>query len=118
MMVQMRNHTEHLDDSSGGRPVTCEEFQSQMPELLGDGKRDHQHLKTCVRCQALLEELEYIAGIAGDLLLPLHEPGDSVWKKISASLPKSSEDDVSLNGHMAEEAAKLNGHLSGSPAKR
>jgi hypothetical protein len=118
MMVQMRNHTERLDDSAVGRPVTCEEFQSRMPELLGDGIRDHQHLKTCERCRALLEELEYIAIIAGEILLPVHEPGDSVWKKISASLPKSAEDTAKRNGHLAEEAAKLNGHLAGSTAKR
>jgi len=107
MMVQMRNHTDRLDGYPAGRPVTCEEFQSQMPELLGDGIHEHQHLKTCERCRALLEELEYIASIASDLLLPVHEPGDSVWKKISASLPKSNDD-----------AAKLNGHLAGSSAKR
>jgi hypothetical protein len=107
MMVQMPNHTEHLDGFPGGRPATCEEFQTQMPELLGDGIREHEHLRTCTRCRALLEELEYIAGIAGNLLLPVHEPGDSVWKKISASLPKS-----------AEGPAKLNGHLAGSSVKR
>jgi len=105
-MVQMRNHTERLDSFPGGRPVTCEEFQAQMPELLGDGIREHQHLKTCARCRTLLDELEYIASIASDLLLPVHEPGDSVWKKISASLSKSTD-----------EAAKLNGHLAGSSAK-
>ncbi len=92
MMVQMRNPAERLDGSPGGRPVTCEEFQAQMPELLGDGNRDHQHLKTCARCQALLEELEYIAGMASDLLLPLHEPRDSVWENIVRSLPKSTDE--------------------------
>jgi hypothetical protein len=112
MMVQMPNHTEHLDGSPDGRPVTCEEFQTQMPELLGDGNREHQHLKTCARCQALLDELEYIASIASDLLLPVHEPGDSVWKKISdslpksASLPKSTAEVVKLNGHLTESSAK------------
>jgi hypothetical protein len=100
-MVQMRNHAERLDGNPAGRPVTCEEFQAQMPELLGDGIQDHQHLRTCARCRTLLEELEYIASIASDLLLPLHEPGDSVWKKISASLPKSPEEVAKLNGHLA-----------------
>jgi len=106
MMVQMRNHAERSEGSYGGRPVTCEEFQSQMPELLGDDIREHEHLKTCARCKALLEELEYIAGIAGDLLLPVYEPGESVWKNISASLPKSSDEAAERNGHMRETSAK------------
>jgi hypothetical protein len=122
MMVQMRNHTERLDGSPGGRPVSCEEFQSKMVELLGGGIRDHQHLKTCERCRELLDDLEYIAIIAGDLLLPVHEPADVVWKNISknigASLPKSTEEAAKRNGHLAEEAAKLNGHLARSSPKR
>lgn len=106
MMVQMRDRTEHLDDSPAGRPVTCEEFQARMPELLGDDIREHEHLKTCARCSALLDELEYIAGIASDLLLPVYEPGEAVWQKINASLSRP-----------ADEAAKSNGHLIESPAK-
>lgn len=106
MMVQMRDRAEPLDDSPAGRPVTCEEFQAKMPELIGGDIRDHQHLKTCARCGALLEELEYIAKIASDLLLPVYEPGDAVWQKISASLSKPGD-----------EAVNLNGHLTGIPAK-
>jgi len=106
MMVQMRDRAEHLDDSSAGRPMTCEEFQAQMPELLGDDIREHEHLKTCARCTALLDELEYIAGIASDLLLPVYEPGEAVWQKINASLSKP-----------VGEAAKLNGHLKELPVK-
>jgi hypothetical protein len=100
MMVNIREHAEPLDDSSAGRPVTCEEFQARMPELLGDDIREHEHLKTCARCAALLDELEYIASIAGDLLLPVHEPRDSVWEKISASLSKSSGGDGKGNGQL------------------
>jgi hypothetical protein len=106
MMAQMRKQPEHLNDSRAARPVTCEEFQARMPELLGDDIREHEHLKTCARCAALLDELEYIAGIASDLLLPVYEPGESVWRKISASLSKPSD-----------EAAKVNGHLAGMPLK-
>jgi hypothetical protein len=102
MMVQMRDPAERRNGSSVKQPVTCEEFQAQMPELLGDDIREHEHLKSCERCRELLEELEYIAGIASDLLLPVHEPGESVWKNISASLPKSAEDGGKLNGHHAK----------------
>ncbi len=61
-----------------------------MPELLGVDIRSHEHLKTCARCAALLDELEYIASIASDLLLPVYEPRESVWQKIHASLPKAN----------------------------
>jgi hypothetical protein len=100
MMVQMRDRAERFDDDPARRPMTCEEFQAQMPELIGADIRGHEHLKTCARCAALLEELEYIAQIASDLLLPVHEPGDSVWKKISASLAKPAPKDVKFNGHL------------------
>ena len=106
MMVQMRDHTQRLDDSPPGRPVTCEEFQARMPELLGDDIREHEHLKTCARCAALLDELEYIAGMASDLLLPVYEPGESVWRKISASLSKPTDEAVKSNGHLAHLPAK------------
>jgi hypothetical protein len=106
MMVQMRNHAERLDRSPTERPLTCEEFQSQMPGLLGDDIREHEHLKTCVRCAALLDELEYIASIASDLLLPVYEPGDSVWQKINANLHKPADDALKANGHLAHLPAK------------
>lgn len=100
MMVKMRERANRRDDPAVRPPVTCEEFQARMPELLGDGIRSHEHLKTCARCAALLDELEYIASIAGDLLLPVYEPRDSVWEKIHASLPKSSAGATKANGHI------------------
>ncbi len=106
MMVQMRNHAERLGDSHAGQPVTCEEFQKQMPELLGDDIRGHEHLKTCARCAALLDELEYIARIASDLLLPVYEPGESVWQKINADIHKPTNRAVKANGHLAHSSAK------------
>jgi hypothetical protein len=106
MMVQMRDRAERSGDSLAGQPVTCEEFQAQMPGLIGGVIRDHGHLKTCTRCAALLEELEYIAKIASDLLLPVHEPGDAVWKKISAALPNSPDKAVKINGHFTGARSK------------
>ena len=87
MMIQMRDKAASPGGpSAGGRTLSCEEFQAQMPELMGGSIHDHEHLKTCARCQALLEELEYIARIAGDLMQPVYEPGDEVWKRITDSL--------------------------------
>jgi len=35
--------------------MSCEEFQAQLPELIGSGKIDanHPHLKNCELCKAL-----------------------------------------------------------------
>jgi hypothetical protein len=106
MMVQMRDRAEHLKDSPVARPTTCEEFQTRMPGLLGDDIREHEHLKTCARCSALLDELEYIAKIASDLLLPVHEPGESVWRNINASISKPIGKAAEVNGHMRDLPAK------------
>jgi hypothetical protein len=88
MMIQMRDNAaaSPVGPPANRRTLTCEEFQAQMPELMGGRIRDHEHLKTCARCQALLEELEYIASIAGELMQPVYEPGDEVWKRITDSL--------------------------------
>jgi hypothetical protein len=99
MMVQMRNRSER---PAAGPPVNCEEFQAQMPDLLGGNIREHEHLRTCARCAELIDELEYIAKAASALLLPVHEPGDSVWKKISAALPKPKDETLKMNGHLRQ----------------
>ena len=92
MTEQLRDHPAHANGTAVAHPVTCEEFQSRLPELLGDENiRNHEHLKTCARCHELLEELEYIASIASDLLLPVHEPGPAVWTKIKDLLPEEEE---------------------------
>jgi hypothetical protein len=87
--------------STGGRTLSCEEFQAQMPELMGGSIHDHEHLKTCVRCEALIGELEYIARIAGDLMQPVYEPGDEVWKRINDSLQQDGNRVPSANGRTA-----------------
>jgi hypothetical protein len=99
MMVKIPERAERRDGPSVRQPVTCEEFQARMPELLGADIRNHGHLKTCARCAALLDELEYIASIARDLL-PVYEPRETVWEKIHASLPKSSAAAAKTNGHI------------------
>jgi len=99
MMIQMREKSPTDGTSADGvKSLSCEEFQAQLPEMMGSGVRDHEHLKTCARCQELLEELEYIASIAGDLMQPVHEPRESVWKGIEL--------------HLREEAATSASHVS------
>jgi hypothetical protein len=91
MMIQMRDKTASPGGPSASeQTLNCQEFQAQMPELIGGSIRDHEHLKTCARCQALLEELEYIAQIAADLMQPVYEPADAVWKRITDSLQEGN----------------------------
>jgi hypothetical protein len=64
-----------------GQSMDCEQFQEQLPQLMESGLHGHPHLQTCQRCAALIEELEYIAGFAREML-PLYEPPDKVWDNI------------------------------------
>ncbi len=67
--------------------MSCEEFQSQLPELIGSGKIDanHPHLKDCDLCQALLADLETIAEAARQLF-PIEDPPPKLWEKIETAL--------------------------------
>lgn len=73
--------------------MSCEEFQSQLPELIGSGKIDsnHPHLKSCDLCQALLADLETIAEAARQLF-PIEDPPPKLWEKIESAL-KNEEND-------------------------
>jgi len=85
-MIQMRDQMEKSQQAPGGSPaMTCEEFQDQLSGLMGSGIREHEHLRSCLRCNALLDELEYISEIAKGLL-PTHEPSDKVWDKLVESI--------------------------------
>jgi hypothetical protein len=78
--------------------MSCEEFQSQLPELIGSGKIDanHPHLKDCDLCQALLADLETIAEAARQLF-PVEDPPPLVWEKIETAL-KNEEGSAPLPG--------------------
>jgi hypothetical protein len=67
--------------------MSCEEFQSQLPELIGSGKIDanHPHLKDCELCKALLADLETIADAARQLF-PVEDPPPKLWEKIETAL--------------------------------
>ncbi len=67
--------------------MSCEEFQSQLPELIGSGQMaaNHPHLKDCELCQALLADLETIAEAARKLF-PIEDPPAKLWDKIESAL--------------------------------
>lgn len=73
--------------------MSCEEFQSQLPELIGSGKIDsnHPHLKSCDLCQALLADLETIAEAARQLF-PIEDPPSKLWDKIESALKNEEKD--------------------------
>ena len=63
----------------------CAEFQSLMAERIGAGDDlyAYDHMKSCPRCPALLQNLEYMAeSIRLALQEPVLEPDDDLWRKI------------------------------------
>ncbi|MGA2807172.1 MAG: hypothetical protein ABSE87_03505 [Terracidiphilus sp.] len=67
--------------------MTCQQFQDQLPELIGSGENaaSHPHLQTCALCRALLSDLEIIAAAARQLF-PIVEPPDDLWEHIESAL--------------------------------
>lgn len=73
--------------------VSCAEFQTQLPELIGSGSAaGHPHLQGCELCGALLADLETIAEAARQLF-PGVEPPDEVWEHIESALKKQDNED-------------------------
>ena len=69
--------------------MTCEEFQSHLPELIGSGEdaTQHPHILECELCRSLLAELQAIADAARDLLRPVEEdPPDRIWEQIQSKI--------------------------------
>jgi hypothetical protein len=67
--------------------LTCEQFQAQLPELIGSGENvnAHPHLRSCALCSALLADLETIAEAARQLF-PIVEPPDDLWQHIESAI--------------------------------
>lgn len=67
--------------------MTCEEFQAQMPELIGSGAdvSQHPHVQNCALCRALLNDLETIAEAARQLF-PVEDPPDTLWEKLESAI--------------------------------
>jgi len=72
--------------------MTCEEFQAQLPELIGSGANaaDHEHLQSCELCRALLADLETIAEAARQLF-PVVEPPDKLWEQIESKIKSEGD---------------------------
>lgn len=67
--------------------MSCEEFQAQMPELIGSGQdaSAHPHVQSCDLCRALLTDLETIAEAARQLF-PVEDPPDHLWDQIESAI--------------------------------
>jgi Zn-finger nucleic acid-binding protein len=72
--------------------LACEEFQAQLPELIGSSEKlaMNLHIQHCPRCRGLLSDLKTIAEAAHELL-PVVEPPDEVWKHIEAAIRNEQE---------------------------
>jgi predicted anti-sigma-YlaC factor YlaD len=71
------------------KSMSCQEFQEQLPELIGSGANveNHPHLKNCELCRALLNDLETIAEAARQLF-PIQQPEDALWDRIESAIKK------------------------------
>jgi hypothetical protein len=69
--------------------MTCEEFQSQLADLIGSGvdASQHPHLQTCDNCRALLADLQTIADAAKQLL-PIEQPKEDLWDRIELAIKR------------------------------
>lgn len=67
--------------------LSCQEFQDQLPELVGSGQdvANHPHLQSCPLCSALLADLETIAEAARQLL-PIQQPKEDLWERIESAI--------------------------------
>jgi hypothetical protein len=79
-----------MTDTTG--KMSCEEFQAQLPELIGAGERasELEHIQTCELCRALLADLETIAEAARQLF-PIVEPPDNLWEQIESKIKSQSD---------------------------
>jgi len=70
--------------------MSCEEFTSQLAELVGSGVDvvNHPHIKTCKHnCLRLYEDLQTIANAAKQLF-PDQQPEDNLWERIETAIKK------------------------------
>jgi predicted anti-sigma-YlaC factor YlaD len=72
--------------------MSCQEFQEQLPELVGSGANvaSHPHLQSCVLCRALFADLETIAEAARQLF-PNQQPKDDLWERIESAIKEDAK---------------------------
>lgn len=72
------------------KSMSCEEFQSQLAELVGSGADvvNHPHIRSCQNnCLRLYEDLQTIADAAKQLF-PDQQPEDNLWERIESAIKK------------------------------
>ena len=71
------------------KSMSCEEFQSQLAELVGSGANveNDPHVKECAICRQLIEELQIIADAAKQLLSD-EQPEERLWDRIESAIKK------------------------------
>jgi predicted anti-sigma-YlaC factor YlaD len=71
------------------KSMSCEEFQSQLAELVGSGANvsNHPHIKECDNCRRLYQDLQTIADAAKQLF-PDQQPEDDLWERIESAIKK------------------------------
>ncbi len=69
------------------KSMSCEEFQSQLAELIGSGVdvSNDPHLKSCPLCRELLNDLQTIADAAHEFFAN-QQPANELWKKIELAI--------------------------------
>lgn len=69
--------------------MTCAEFQRVLPYIIdtGGNAEQEQHLRECVVCSDLVQDLKYIADQA-KLLVPMEDPSPRVWDGLQKSLER------------------------------
>jgi len=74
--------------------MTCEQFQAQLPELIGSGDNihAHPHMETCDLCPKLISDLEAIRDAARQLF-PVEDPSDEVWKRLDKAIQDDEEEE-------------------------
>jgi len=74
------------------KSMTCEEFQSQLAELVGSGAdvENHPHIQECAICRQLYEELQTIVDAARQLF-PDQQPEDELWDRIESAIKKEDQ---------------------------
>ena len=75
------------NELNGPAKMTCEEFQSHLPELIASGEdvSQHPHLLECELCRSLLSDLQAIADAARSLF-PIEDPPDELWEQIQSKI--------------------------------
>jgi hypothetical protein len=87
--------------------ISCEQFQAQLPELIGSGENvsQHEHIKSCELCRALLADLETIAEAARQLF-PIVEPPDNLWEQIESKIRREERGDGASSRMPSEMTAR------------